>query len=101
MWDGIGRNSHNPIYMCMVRMILKSWYIMWEGDQRKGIEKPREKKIRKYKTKERTLISWLYISLDYVLLITNEYYILFAEHTRTKYIRLIVGKIPMKNRLRS
>ena len=62
MWDGTGRSSHNPIYTCMVRMILKSWYITWEGVQRKGIEKPREKKIKKYKTKRRTLDSWLYYS---------------------------------------
>ena len=41
--DGTGRSSHNPIYTCMVRMILKLWYITWEGVQRNEIGKPREK----------------------------------------------------------
>ena len=37
--DETGRNSHNPIYTCMVKMILKSWYIAWGGCQEKEIGK--------------------------------------------------------------
>ena len=60
VWDGTGRSSQNQIYTCMVRMILKSWYITWESGQRNGIEKPRaKKKIKKQVTKRRTLDSWL------------------------------------------
>ena len=33
--ESSGRSSQNQIYTCMVRMILKSWYITWEGGQRK------------------------------------------------------------------
>ena len=43
----------------MVKMILKSWYIAWEGRQVKGIEKTLEKKIRELVTEERTLCFWL------------------------------------------
>ena len=75
VWDGIGRSSHNPIYTCMVRMVQKSWYITWEGVQRKGIKKPREKKIKKYDTKRRTLDSWLYYS-GYA---ENDFCILYSQ----------------------
>ena len=62
MWDEIGRSSYNPIYTCMIRMILKSWYITWKGVQRKGDGKTYRKKIKKYDTKGRTPDSWLYYS---------------------------------------
>ena len=32
------------IYTCMVKMILKSWYITWEGCQGEEIEKHQRKK---------------------------------------------------------
>ena len=50
VWDGIGRSSHNPIYTCTVRMVLKSWYITWKCVQRKGGDR---KKIKKYDTKRK------------------------------------------------
>ena len=45
----------------MVRMILKLWYITWEGGQKEGGSGNLEqkKKIKKYITKRRTLDSWL------------------------------------------
>ena len=46
-------------YTCMVKMILKSWYIAWEGDQEKEIGKTLEKKIRELVIEKRTLCSWL------------------------------------------
>ena len=86
VWDGIGRSSHIPIYTCMVRMVQKSWYITWEGVQRKGIKKPREKKIKKYDTKRRTLDSWLYYSgyaeNDFCILYSQ----LFFQTTHDRYI---------------
>ena len=75
VWDRTGRNSQNQICTYMVKMILKLWYITWEGVQRKEIEKPREKKIRKYDTKRRTLDSWLYYS-SYT---ENDFYILYFQ----------------------
>ena len=60
---------------------------MWEWDQRKGIEKPREKKIRKYKTKERTLITWLYYS-DYA---KDDFCILYSQlFFQTTYDRYLI-----------
>ena len=41
----------------MVRMILKSWYITLEGDQKKEEKNLEQKKIKKYITKRRTLDS--------------------------------------------
>ena len=95
MWDGTRRSSHNPIYTCMVRMVQKSWYITWEGVQRKGIKKPREKKIKKYDTKRRTLDSWLYYSSyaenDFCILYSQ----LFFQTTHDRYllfkIRLVLS----------
>ena len=62
-WDGTGRSSQNQICTCMVRMILKSWYITWESGQKEGIEKnleqKKKKKIKKQVTKRRNLDSWL------------------------------------------
>ena len=75
VWDGTGRSSHNPIYTCRVRMILKSWYITWEGVQRKGDWKTYRKKIKKYDTKERTPDSWLY----YLGYAKNDYYIFYLQ----------------------
>ena len=43
----------------MAKMILKSWYIAWEGRQEKGIRKTLEKKSRELVTEKRTLCSWL------------------------------------------
>ena len=65
MWDRTERSSHNPIYTCTVRMVLKSWYITWKGIQRKEREKKKttyKKRIKKDDTKERTPDSWLYYS---------------------------------------
>ena len=90
VWNGIGRRSHNPIYTCMVRMVLKSWYITWEGVQKKEIEKPREKKIRKYDTKRRTLDSWLYYS-GYAV---DDFYILYSQlFFQTTHNRYLLFKI--------
>ena len=58
--DGTGRSSHNLIYTCIVRMVLKLWYIMWEGVQRKWIGKPSEKILRNTILKEEL---W---TLDYI-----------------------------------
>ena len=92
VWNGTGRSSHNPIYTCMVRMVLKSWYITWEGVQRKEIEKPREKKIRKYDTKRRTLDSWLYYS-GYV---EDDFYILYSLlFFQTTHDRYLIFKITL------
>ena len=55
MWDGIGRSSRNQIYTCMVKMILKSWYIAWEGGQEKGIGKILERRTRELVRNQRTL----------------------------------------------
>ena len=59
VWDGTGRSSQNQIYTCMAKIILKSWYIAWEGRQEKGIRKTLEKKSRELVTEKRTLCSWL------------------------------------------
>ena len=48
MWDGIERSFQNQIYTCIVKMILKSWYITWEEGQEEGIEK----KLKKKNTRE-------------------------------------------------
>ena len=61
--------------MCTVRMILKSWYIMWEGVQRKGDWKTDRKKIKKYDIKGRTPDSWLYYS-GYT---EDDFYILYLQ----------------------
>ena len=90
VWDGTGRSSHNSIYTCMVRMVLKSWYITWEGVQRKEIEKPSEKKIRKYDTKRRTLDSWLYYS-GYA---DDDFYNLYSQFLfQTTHDRYLISKI--------
>ena len=53
---------------------------------RKGIEKPREKKIKKYDTKRRTLGSWLYYSGyaedDFCILYSQ----LFFQTTHDRYL---------------
>ena len=75
VWNGTRRSSHNPIYTCTVRMVLKSWYITWEGVQRKVDWKTYRKKIKKYDTKGRTPDSWLYYS-GYA---ENDFYILYFQ----------------------
>ena len=47
MLDGTGRSFQNPIYMCMVQMIPRSWYIIQEGGQGKGIGKTPEEDLEK------------------------------------------------------
>ena len=90
VWDGTGRSSHNLIYMCMVRMVPKLWYITWEGVKRREIEKPREKKIKKYDTKRRPLDSWLYYS-SYA---EDDFYILYSQlFFQTTHDRYILFKI--------
>ena len=90
VWDATGRSSHNPIYMCTVKMVLKSWYIMWEGVQRKGDWKTDRKKIKKYDTKWRTLDSWLYYS-GYV---EDDFYILYLQlFFQTIHDRYLLSKI--------
>ena len=59
VWDGTGRSSQNQIYTCMANIILKSWYIAWQGHQEKGIGKTLEKKTRELVTEKRTLCPWL------------------------------------------
>ena len=59
VWDRTERSSQNQIYTCMVKMILKSWYIAWEGRQVKRIGKTLEKKTRVLVTEKRTLCYWL------------------------------------------
>ena len=61
VWDGTIRNSKNQIYTCMVKMILKSWYIAWEGRQRGGFEKTPEKKDQRTSYWKKN--SWLLIKL--------------------------------------
>ena len=61
VWDGTGRNSQNQIYTCMVKMILKSWYIAWEGRQRGGFEKTPKKKDQRTSYWKKN--SWLLIKL--------------------------------------
>ena len=75
VWDGTRRSSHNPIYMCTIRMILKSWYITWEGVQRKGDWKTYRKRIKKYDIKGRTPDSWLY----YLGYAEDDFYILYLQ----------------------
>ena len=95
VWDGTGRSSHNPIYTCTVRMVLKLWYITWEGVQRKGDWKTYRKKIKKYDTKGRTPDSWLYYSsyadVDFYIL----YLQLFFQTIHNRYflskIRLVLS----------
>ena len=90
VWDGTGRSSHNPIYTCTVRMVLKSWYIMWEGVQRKGDWKTDRKKIKKYDTKGRTPDSWLYYS-GYA---KDDFYILYLQlFFQTIHDRYLLSKI--------
>ena len=53
VWDGIGRSSHNPIYTCTVRMVLKSWYMTWKVVKRKEeIEKHIENRLKNTTKKE-------------------------------------------------
>ena len=59
MWDGTERRSQNQIYTYMLKMILKSWYIAWEGRQKEGIGKTPEERTRELNTEKRTLNSWL------------------------------------------
>ena len=100
VWDGTGRSSQNPIYTCMVRTVLKSWYITWEGHQRERIEKPREKRSKKYDTKRGTLDSWLYYSGyaedDFCILYSQ----LFFQSTHDRYllfkIRLVLSPMLYK-----
>ena len=55
VWDGTGKSSQNQIYMCMAKMILKLWYIAWEGGQEKGIGKVLERRIRELVRNQITL----------------------------------------------
>ena len=75
VWDGTGRSSHDLIYTCVIRTVQKSWYITWEGVQRKGDWKTYRKKIKKYDTKGRTPDSWLYCS-GYA---EDDFYILYLQ----------------------
>ena len=56
-------------------MVLKSWYIVWEGVQKKRDWKTDKKKIKKYDPKGRTPDSLLYYS-GYV---DNDFYILYLQ----------------------
>ena len=81
--------------MCTVRMVLKSWYITWEGVQRKVDWKTYRKKIKKYDIKGRAPNSWLYYSGyaedDFYIL----YFQLFFQTTHNRYlhskIRLVLS----------
>ena len=44
--NGIGRNSQNPTYTCMIKIIPRSWYITWKGGLKKRIGKTPEKALR-------------------------------------------------------
>ena len=63
---------------------------MWECVKRRGIEKPREEKIKKYDTKRRTLDSWLYYS-GYA---DDDFYILYSQlFFQTTHDRYLLFKI--------
>ena len=90
VWDRTGRRSQNQIYMCVMRMILKSWYITWEGSQRKKDRKLRAKKIKKYIAKRRTLDSWLNDS-GYA---DDDFYISFSSFFfQTTHDRYLISKV--------
>ena len=44
MLDGTGRSSQDLTYTCMVEMMLRSWYITWKGDLKKGEDHKNTKK---------------------------------------------------------
>ena len=71
-------------------MILKSWYITWEGVQRKRDWKTYRKKIKKYDTKERTPDSWLYYS-GYAE--DNSYILYLQLFFQTIHDRYLLSKI--------
>ena len=95
MWDGTGRSSHNPIYTCTVKMVPKSWYITWEGVQRKGDWKTYRKKIKKYDTKGRTPDSWLnysgYAEDDFYILYSQLFFQTTHDHYLLSKIRLVLS----------
>ena len=57
MLDGTEKSPQNQIYTCMVKMILRSWYIALEGHQEKGIEKTLKENTREPVTKKGDLYS--------------------------------------------
>ena len=92
VWDETGRSPLNPIYTCMVRMVLKSWYITWEVVQRENLEKPREKRLRNTTLKEEFWIldSWFYYS-GYA---DDDFYILYFQlFFKTTHDRYLYSKI--------
>ena len=97
VWNGTGRSSHNPIshnpiYTCTVRMVLKSWYITWKCVQRKVDWKTYRKKIKKYDTKWRAPDSWLYYS-GYT---EDDFYILYFQlFFQTIHDRYLHSKIKL------
>ena len=71
-------------------MVLKSWYITWEGVQRKMDWKTYRKKIKKYDTKGRIPDSWLYYS-GYA---EDDFYILYLQlFFQTIHDRYFLSKI--------
>ena len=105
VWDGTWRSSQNQIYTCMVKMILKSWYIAWEGCQRGGFEKTPEKKDQRTSYWKNN--SWLLIKLlrpsylgyakDNLCILCSQY---FFQTTHDRYlyskIRLVLSPILYK-----
>ena len=94
VWDGTRRSSQNQIYTCKIKMIRKSWYITWENGQRKGWKNLERKKIKKYITKRRTLVSWLnyFGYADDGFYISYSYFFFQSTHNRyfLSRIRLVL-----------
>ena len=81
-------------------MVLKSWYITWEGVQRKGDWKTYRKKIKKYDTKGRTPDSWLYYSGyaedDFYILYLQLFFQTIHDHYILSKIKLVLSPMLFK-----
>ena len=77
-------------------MIRKSWYITWENGQRKGSQNLKQKEIKKYIPKRRTLDSWLnylgYVKDDFC--ISYSWFLFQTTHNRYFFSRIRLVLFP-------
>ena len=106
VWDGTERSSWNQIYTCKVKLMLKLWYITWEGRQKRGYrKKTRGKRLENKLLKKRN--PWLLVKLlrpSYSGYAEDSFYVLFSQFffqtTHDRYlfskIRLVLSSILYK-----